>query len=131
MDCRELEEARILLAYDEESPAGFREHVLLCDRCRDAVGEIRRVREEYRKTRDVGMPGSVRQRLAPPRRLRWTLAAAALVGFGLWMGARARIEPPPAAAVVESAWRSTPRAISEELSRIDQELGWHELVLRR
>jgi hypothetical protein len=124
MTCGKFEDDRLLAAYGEPAGAEFEAHRAFCDDCRNAIDQIRSVQAAYAATKQESMPASLRARFMGPRRLRWTLAAAAAALFAIFIALK-----PSAPVVIE-----TPPPvvkIDAELEKIDQELGWHELVLGR
>lgn len=124
MNCRDFEDARLLAAYGEPAGAEFEAHQAICDDCRGEIEKIRSVRIAYARSQDEPMPAALRARIRGPRRVIWTLAAAAAALLVVWLSLDSRkIETPP----------SPPHTanIDEELAKIDQELDWHELVLER
>lgn len=137
MNCDEFRDARMLAACGEPAGREFENHRAVCSDCREEIEEIRSVRGAYALTRDEAMPAPLRARLERPARSRWTWAAAAalLAAFGLWIALRPA-PPAPLPPVVQATppapdWQVVDRGISNELSKLDTEIGWHELVLKR
>ena len=124
MSCHEFSDDRVLAAYGEPTSDAWRDHAAACGECREEVEALRQVRAAYDRTE--AMPAPLRKRISRPPRMRWAMAVAAAL-MAVMVGWVLRPAPPPAA---EVSWERIDRGISDEIGTIDQELQWHELVLK-